>query len=160
VLKADKEHVQSLNINLSAQQSSDEQSGEQQNTGSAFYNSNIGFSNQWKELGLNIFTSVNASWQEAGETQNTTIGPVVSVNKALFEKKLRLSLTGAYNNSYAQSDLTNSVFNCRLSAAYQYKEKHNISFTNAFLTRSTPQDDGSTNKATQLNGTLTYTYQF
>jgi len=160
VLKADKEHVQSLNINLSAQQSSDEQSGEQQNTGSAFYNSNIGFSNQWKELGLNIFTSVNASWQEAGETQNTTIGPVVSVNKALFEKKLRLSLTSAYNNSYAQSDLTNSVFNCRLSAAYQYKEKHNISFTNAFLTRSTPQDDGSTNKATQLNGTLTYTYQF
>ncbi len=78
----------------------------------------------------------------------------------MFEKKLRLSITSAFNNSYSQSDLTNTVFNCRISAAYQYKEKHKISFTNAFLARNTPQDDGSTNKSTQLNGTLTYTYQF
>ncbi|RUA33798.1 MAG: hypothetical protein DSY77_08405 [Bacteroidetes bacterium] len=160
ILKADESRVQSLNLNLSVQQSSDEQSGEEQPTGSKFYNSNLGFSNQWKELGLNIFTSFNASWQEAGEINNTTLGPVLSVNKSMFEKKLRLSLTSAFNNSYAQSNLTNTVFNCRLSAAYQYKEKHNISFTNAFLARNTPQDDGSTNKSTQLNGTLTYTYQF
>lgn len=159
-LKADKSSMQSLSLNLSVQKSSDEQSGEVQQTGSKFYNGNLGFSNQWNDLGLNVFTSVNLSWQEAGEISNTTLGPVISVNKSMFEKKLRLSLTSAFNSSYAQTIVTNSVFNCRLSAAYQYKEKHNISFTNAFLIRSTPQDDGSTSKATQLNGTLTYSYQF
>ncbi|WP_375579093.1 hypothetical protein ABWH96_19075 [Marivirga tractuosa] len=161
VLKATEEKSASLTANLSAQQTTDEQGGEEQNSGSMFYNGNFGYVNQWKPSELSFSASMNVSLQEATEIQNLTVGPVFSVSKSLMEKQLRLSLSSAINNSYNNSQLQNTIFNCRLSATYSLKEKHNFSFTNAFINRKTLGNElsESTIRA-EYNGTLTYSYQF
>jgi hypothetical protein len=161
VLKATEEKSASLTAYLSAQQTIDEQGGEAQNSGSMFYNANLGYVNQWKPLELNVAASMNVSLQESNEMQNLTAGPVLSASKSLFEKQLRLSLSSAINNSYSNSQLQNTIVNCRLSATYSLKEKHNFSFTNAFINRKTLGNElsESTIRA-EYNGTLTYSYQF
>jgi len=161
ILKATEEKSASLTASLSAQQTTDEQGGEEQNSGSIFYNGNLGYVNQWIPLGLNLSASMNASLQEAADRQNLTIGPVFSASKSLLEKQLRLSLSSAINNSYSNSELQNTIFNCRLSATYSLKEKHNFSFTNAFINRKTIGNELSERTIrAEYNGTLTYSYQF
>lgn len=161
VLKATEEKSASLTTNLSAQQTTDEQGGEAQNSGSMFYNGNIGYVNQWKPLELNVSASINVSLQESTDIQNLTVGPVFSASKSLFEKQLRLSLSSTINNSYSNRHLQNTIVNCRLSATYSLKEKHNFSFTNAFINRKTLGNELSDNTIrAEYNGTLTYSYQF
>ncbi|MGM0582254.1 MAG: hypothetical protein ACQETL_16365 [Bacteroidota bacterium] len=161
VLKATEEKSASLTANLSAQQTTDEQGGAEQNSGSMFYNGNLGYVNQWKPLEFNVSASLNVSLQESNDIQNLTAGPVLSASKSLFEKQLKLSLSSAINNSYSNSQLQNTIVNCRLSATYSLKEKHNFSFTNAFINRKTLGNElsESTIRA-EYNGTLTYSYQF
>jgi hypothetical protein len=161
VLKATEEKSSSLTANLSAQQTTDEQGGAVQNSGSMFYNGNFGYVSQWKPTELSFSASMNVSLQEATNMQNLTVGPVLSATKALMEKQLRLSLSSAINNSYSNQQLQNTIINCRLSATYSLKEKHNFSFTNAFINRKTV--GGETSDSTiksEYNGTLTYSYQF
>jgi hypothetical protein len=161
VLKATEEKSTSLTANLSAQQTTDEQGGEAQNSGSMFYNGNLGYVNQWKPLELNVSASMNVSLQESNDMQNLTAGPVLSASKSLFEKQVRLSLSSSINNSYSNSQLQNTILNCRLSATYSLKEKHNFSFTNAFINRKTLGNEVSESTIrAEYNGTLTYSYQF
>lgn len=161
ILKATEEKSASLTANLSAQQTTDEQGGAEQNSGSMFYNGNLGYVNQWKPLELNVSASLNVSLQESNEMQNLTAGPVLSASKSLFEKQLRISLSSAINNSYSNSQLQNTIVNCRLSATYSLKEKHNFSFTNAFINRRTVGNESSESTIrAEYNGTLTYSYQF
>ena len=161
VLKATEEKTASLTANLSAQQTIDEQGGAEQNSGSMFYNGNLGYVNQWKPLELNVSASLNVSLQESNNMQNLTAGPVLSASKSLFEKQLRVSLSSAINNSYSNSQLQNTIVNCRLSATYSLKEKHNFSFTNAFINRKTLGNEVSESTIrAEYNGTLTYSYQF
>ncbi|WMN12699.1 hypothetical protein QYS49_34350 [Marivirga salinae] len=161
ILKSTEKKSASLTANLSAQQTADEQGGAEQNSSSMFYNGNLGYVNQWKPLELNVSASLNVSLQESNNMQNLTAGPVISASKSLFEKQLRVSLSSAINNSYSNSQLQNTILNCRLSATYSLKEKHNFSFTNAFINRKTLRNEvsGSTIRA-EYNGTLTYSYQF
>ncbi|WMN06017.1 hypothetical protein QYS48_31305 [Marivirga arenosa] len=161
LLKATEEKTASLTANLSAQQTTDEQGGEGQNVGSMFYNGNFGYVNQWKPLELNLSASMNVSLQESLEMQNITLGPVLSASKSLMEKQLRLSISTAFNNSYSNSNLQNTIFNARLSATYSLKERHNFSFTNAFINRKSVGNDLNNNSVSaEYNGTLTYSYQF
>jgi len=161
ILKSTEEKSASLTANLSAQQTIDEQGGETQKSGSMFYNGNLGYVNQWKPLELNVSASMNVSLQESNDMQNLTAGPVIAASKSLFEKQLRLSLSSAINNSYSNGKLQNTIINCRLTATYSLKEKHNFSFTNAFINRKTLGNElsKSTIRA-EYNGTLTYSFQF
>lgn len=161
ILKASENITKALNTNLSMQQTSDEQAGEEQPSGSMFYNGNLGLSQQWKSSGFSLFTSFNASWQEAAGMENMTLGPVVSANKALLNKKLRLSFSTAFNQSYSNGQLRNTILNCRLSATMVIKEKHNLSLTNALVTRqTTATEETEAQSFAELNGTLTYSYKF
>ncbi|HET8858813.1 hypothetical protein [Marivirga sp.] len=161
ILKSTEDKSTALTANLSAQQTIDEQGGETQNSGSTFYNGNFGYVNQWKPLELNLSASMNVSLQEALDMQNLTVGPVFSASKSLFEKQLRLSLSLAFNNSYSNSQLQTTIINCRLSATYSLKEKHNFSFTNAFINRKSAGNEVSEGTISAVyNGTLTYSYQF
>lgn len=161
MLKATEEKSTSLMANLSAQQTTDEQGGAEQNSGAMFYNGNMGYVTQWKPLELSLMASMNVSLQQASEMQNLTVGPVLTASKALLEKQLRLSLSAALNNSYSNNSLQTTIFNGRLSATYSLREKHNFSFTNALINRNTVGNESSerTNRA-EYNGTLTYSYQF
>jgi hypothetical protein len=161
MLKATEEKSSSLTANLSTQQTTDEQGGAEQNSGSTFYNGNFGYVSQWKPMELSFSASMNVSLQEATDMQNLTVGPVLSATKSLIEKQLRLSLSSAFNNSYSNQKLQNTIINCRLSATYSLREKHNFSFTNAFINRRTvgSETSDSTIKS-EYNGTLTYSYQF
>ncbi|WP_340153815.1 hypothetical protein [uncultured Marivirga sp.] len=160
VLQATEEKSASLTANLSAQQTTDEQGGEELNSGSMFYNGNFGYVRQWKPSELSFSASMNVSLQEATDMQNLTVGPVLSASKSLFEKQLRLSLSSAVNNSYGNRQLQNTITNCRLSATYSLKEKHNFSFTNAFINRKTRGNEQSEGGiSSEYNGTLTYSYQ-
>lgn len=161
VLKATEEKSSSLTANLSTQQTTDEQGGTEQNSGSMFYNGNFGYVSQWKPTELSFSASMNVSLQEVTDMQNLTVGPVLSATKSLMEKQLRLSLSSAFNNSYGNQQLQNTIINCRLSATYSLKEKHNFSFTNAFINRKTVGSDTSNSTInSEYNGTLTYSYQF
>ncbi|WKV12629.1 hypothetical protein [Marivirga harenae] len=76
--------------NLSAQQTTDEQRGEVQNSGARFYNGNLGYVRQWKPSELRFSASMNVSLQEATDMQNLTVGPVFFRHQIIIREAIAL----------------------------------------------------------------------
>lgn len=161
-----KQKAQSLNANFSYQQSDDKQGGVAQNSGSKFYNTNLGYSMQQREAGWSFNVSINASRQESALSKSTTLGPVAAFNKTLLDKKLRMSLSSAFNAAFRNGKAGNQVLNVRANGNYNINKHHHVNLALAFINRkdlsntSGTSADNANTAFSELTGTLTYSYNF
>jgi hypothetical protein len=93
-----------LNINLSLQDSYDEQAGVvAKGNSSQFYNLVASYMYSKIPKNINISGGFNATYNTIGKNNSITAGPTLMLNKAFFNKKLRANISGAYNVSVQQS---------------------------------------------------------
>ena len=118
----------SLLANLSFMESSEEQQASPQATNSTFISSQIGYRQQSKQLGLEFNTLLNLQINRNLFSFMEVLGPLVSISKFWFERKLRSSFSAAFNRvinrlESPEGNLTtnNHTLNLRLIAAYQVK---------------------------------------
>jgi hypothetical protein len=156
ILKADKEKSKMLNVNLSFQDSYDEQGGVV-STGNAsqFYNLAANYTSVKVAQNFNLSGGLNATYNTIGTNKMITAGPTVAAGKLFFDKKLRTNVSVSYNMSMQQKQMLQQVVAGRFTAGYTWKKKHQLGLNGVFMRRvikGVPGKDFST--------TFSYAYSF
>ena len=149
---------QTLSMNLSAQNSADEQNGEAQGTGTTFLNANASWSLQLVPQQMGFTTAFNASRSEAAEIETLTFGPTAAINQSFLKKKLKTTLSVSYNQTRSAGEVLNQVLNARINGAYVFKEKHNFNLSVVFLNRGV--SGANQTPFSEYTTTFSYSYSF
>ncbi len=158
-LKATKEQRQFIFINVSIQDAAEKQSQVTENSGSQFYNVNTSYSLSFIPTNLTLSFTYNINQNKIPSMDLFTHGPTASVNKALLERKLRLTLSTSYNTTSLEGKTQNSVTNIRSNISYLLAKKHNFGLSLMAVNRNTRIESGPTG-FTEYTGTLSYNYSF
>ena len=159
ILSADKERRQNLNLNLTFQDASDEQGGVEQNSGNQFYMANAAYSLSLVPRNLTITGAFNYNENKTANINSMTLGPTLAVSKTLMERKMRVSISTSWNESYTNGDKVSRVANLRINGGYSIKKKHNFNLSMVTVNRETDSESGA-NAFTEFTGTLGYSYSF
>jgi hypothetical protein len=158
-LGRNKNKRQTISMNLTVQDAADKQGGVPQNSGLRFYNLNSSYSLSLTPQSLTVSTSFNLSVSDGATSKSRTLGPTVSLTKQFFQKKLRTTASASYNQSYANSLLTGSILNGRLSGNVTIKKKHSLNLSSVVVNRSSMQE-GAAKSFTEFTATMGYAYSF
>lgn len=150
---------QNLGLHVSYQDAADEQGGVPQNSGTQFYNANMMYSFFLVPENLTISASLNATLNEGAGLNSKTYGPILSLAKMFFDKKLRTSLSTSYNNTFTNGRRMNVIMSNRLSGAFSIKKKHNLNVTLAVVNRKNQVEEGNSSFI-EFTGNLGYSYSF
>ncbi len=153
-LKATKKVKSGLALAGTLQQTGDANGQEAVTSNSRIYNGSLSYSHQYtkKQLSLSTGTNLNVTELETGDIQ--LVGLTLAINKAMFEKKLKTSLSTSANNSYIAGGLQGQVYAVRSSAAYTLKKSHGFNMNVVWLHR----DSGSS--FSEFTATFGYRYNF
>lgn len=158
-LKATKEQRQFIFINVSIQDAAEKQSQVTENSGSKFYNVNTSYSLSFIPTNLTLSFTYNINQNKIPNMDLFTHGPTASVNKALMDRKLRLTLSTSHNVTSLEGKKQNSVLNIRSNVSYLMAKKHNFGLSLMAVNRNTRIESGPTG-FTEYTGTLSYSYSF
>ena len=153
------EKKQNVNFNLTVQDAADKQGDLPQNSGMRFYNVNTAYALNIVPKNMTISVSFNATLNDGQDIDTKTYGPVASVNRSFFEKKLRTTLSATYNNTYSNGEHVSKIVNGRFSASISLKKKHNLNLSTVIVNRGS-QVEGASKSFTEFTGTLGYSYSF
>jgi hypothetical protein len=156
MLRSDTVKSKILNINLSFQDSYDEQGGIiSKGNASQFYNLAISYSIVLIPKNLNIGYGFNGTYNTIGINNMITAGPSVMIGKLFFDKKLRTNLSVAYNVSMQQKVKQQQVVSGRYTVGYTVFKKHQINLNGVYMHRTIKDKPGQ-----DFSTTLSYSYSF
>jgi len=150
---------QFISVNFSLQDAAEQQSQVEQNSGSRFYNINTTYSVNFAPSELTLSFSYNANQNRGVTSDLITHGPSATANKSLLQRKLRVTLGGAFNHSVSEGKTINQILNLRSAAGYVLAKKHNINLGIVMVNRHSKGNTGPQSFA-EFTGTLTYSYSF
>lgn len=159
ILGKSEERKQNLNVNLSYQQTAEEQGGEQQGGGNRFYNVNSSYSMNFQPQTLTVSLSGNVNISEASMNESLIYGPSLSARKSIDSKDISLMASVSYNVSEVNNKLNSTVLNFRLGANYTLVEKHQFNLNVTAVNRYTPQNE-TQQQYQELVAELGYSYNF
>lgn len=155
--KKTEKQVQRINLNASYQESADRQGGiSLPGNVSRFVNGAVGHSIQFVPQGVSITSSINASYNYGGASESYTVGPMLGATASFFKKTLTTGLSSSYNVNIDGSTIRARVFNCRVSAAYRIKKKHNLNAGMIWQNRNITDKK----KTDAITTTVAYSYSF
>jgi len=131
-----KDNKQFLNLNLSSQLAANEQAGNP-NSGSAFYNGILSYTISMAPRDLSLSAAINGNYTEMPNANNSMVGPVISMNKLLYKKTLRLTGSLAWNQVFQNSQVSATILNARILASYLFRKKHNFNMGLVGLQKAT-----------------------
>jgi hypothetical protein len=160
-----KENPQSIMLNTSFQNSSDQASYKGGGQKSDFLSANLSYSYAIAPSNFTMALSANMYRTQSPGLQTTFWGPTVSLTKAFLEKTLRLSMATTYNqtatNGAAQ---TSPIINNRLSLNYAPKPKDGNggrqTFSFGLNTLKKLEEIANQPAFTEMTGTINYTHTF
>lgn len=156
ILRADKDKTKMLNINLSFQDTYDEQGGiVSKGNSSQLYNLASSYSSVKQATGFNFSAGLNATYNTIGINNIITAGPTVLCGKLLLHKLLRTSVALAYNTSIQHKVKEQEVFSSRFTAGYTLYKKHQLNLNGVYMKSKSKGKPGS-----DFSVTISYAYSF
>ncbi len=159
VLSNSEDARQNLNVNMSYQEASEEQGDVPVNAGTRFYNFNTGYSYSMVPVSLTLVAAFNAGINTSPDLKTNTYGPTFSISKLMFEKKLRNTLSTAYNKTYNNGYAVNRILSLRGNSSLRIKKRHNINLNITYMNRKLNRTDGP-DHANEFIATLGYSVGF
>jgi hypothetical protein len=157
IVSTSKERPQSLNLNFNFQDAFDEQSGiVTKGNSSQFFNFAGSYSYASVPKAFNVATAFNATYNTVGTNNTVMLGPTVSANKQLFDKRVRTGASVTYNTTINNKSNQNQVMSFRMNSAYVFKKKHNISLTGVGMINRIPGKP----MRRDMTVTVAYNYSF
>lgn len=156
LIKSKKDKSQNLNINLTQQIATSDQSGQVQNSGTQFYNANVAYSFKTKKIGA-ISITTNGNLNKTQQFNTISLAPGINYSKSIKEK-LQITLGSSFSQFFQGNSITKSVSNYRINLAYTLKKSHQFSLNGIYL-NSKPFSNIQ-QKINELTITLTYGYRF
>ena len=139
-----------LILSLNAQDATDNQ-----NNSSTFYSFNLG--EQMKLLGqwqVAITASYNRNF--SNQIENTSIGPVMNLNRSFKEGKMRSSFSAAFLKSFTGDILQSEVINMSLTNSLKIAKKHAFGVNLYYLKNNQLGEQGK--KFSEMRGMVNYNY--
>ncbi len=156
IMEASKERAKVFNINLSLQDSYDEQAGiVSKGNSSQFYNLATNYTYSKIPKSTNVSVGVNATYNTIGKGKTITAGPSLMYSKLLFNKKLRTSCMGAYNINVQKSTSKQTVMTSRINANYTLLKKHQFGWNATYMFRNLNGKSGN-----DISTSINYSYSF
>jgi hypothetical protein len=153
--------MQTIMVSGNVQDATDKQGGQASvNSGSRFYNSFLTYMLALQEKQLSVSFSLNYSKVISSLNTTDIVGPVVSLNKMLLNKKMRLSAASAFNKTMVHGGSGTNVYSLRLNSSYQAGNGHQLQLSCSTMRKSTAESVGDTGKGKDLVIMLGYSYQF
>ena len=143
ILNESKERCQNLSMNFSYQETTDLRGGEEQDSGSKYYNINSSYVINLVPQGLTVSLSGNANISRSPTIHNFIFGPSASVRKSFLDNKMSTHLTSSYNNAKVNGSLASRIFNLRLGGSYTLKDAHQFSINMTGISRFSPKNETS-----------------
>lgn len=149
----------SLNFTTNYQTAASIQEGTAPKVRSDFYNFIAGYSQFIKQSSLNISASLCTNLNHAtGSPTAITAGPVFSVSKSLLDKKLKVTLSSAFNLTAMDWSQTSRNWNFRVGGTYTLLKKHNIAMNVMAFQQNNSK--GTIAQKSDLSATVGYNYNF
>lgn len=156
ILRSDKEKSRLLNINLSFQDSYDEQGGIiSKGNASQFYNLALSYTSNRLASGASMAYGFNATYNTIDTNQLITAGPTLMYGQPLFGKKLKANFAATYNVSLQQQVKLQEIITGRLNATYTLFKKHQLALNSVWMKRIARGKPGE-----DISSTFTYSYSF
>jgi hypothetical protein len=159
VIKNTEKNRQNMSLNLSRQTSADKQGGLDTTGSSKFYNAGASYMYSLVPINLTITAGLNMNVNDAPGMKSTTLGPTIALNKMMFKRKLRNSVSFSYNRAYTNGDVMMRVLNLRASSSCRIGKRHNLSLGLVMMNRKTGINT-SPKKITEFIATLGYSMSF
>jgi hypothetical protein len=151
--------MQNIMLSTNMQQASNRQ-GEHavENLGSTFYNSFSTYMISLVPKQISVSFSFNYSKVVSALYTTDILGPVVSVNKMLLNKKMRVNASGAANRTITDVGARTNIFTTRISSSYQAGNGHQFQVTSSMLRKSS--NDEKQRNGNDFTIMIGYNYQF
>ncbi|WP_109833254.1 hypothetical protein [Reichenbachiella versicolor] len=107
--------------------------------------------------GWSISTSATYNDNRAAAFSNVTTGPVLTINKSLWEKKVNASISANMMYSYLNKQLTDKIYNLRNTYSLRLGEKHNFSASIFYLNKEALGENKT--KVQEIRGNIGYSYR-
>lgn len=146
---------QNANFSVNYQQAADQQSDNPSHVGNRFINGMAGYSVGLTKSNLNLSAMLNYSHNKADSMVTVLVGPTFGVRKAVFNKKINLSLSVSYNSTTMNSQKQAGVFITRFSTSYNLQKRHIFDLGVMLANRN-----NYTRSSTATEGTITFTYRY
>lgn len=150
---------QNINIQLTCQDAADRQGETERNSATRFYNFSAGYAMSFIPANMNVAISFNTTINRGAHFQSRMIGPTAVVSRTFFQRKLRTTLSSAYNRTYSHGPSINTIFNTRLNGALTVRNKHSVNLSTVMVKRITGTESVG-KRFTELTATLGYAYSF
>lgn len=148
----------SLIATITYLESHDVQSGISQPSSSDFYTFNGGYRHALNSLGLSLSLMMNLQYNTTSTYNTSLIGPSFMISKLLLERKLRSSVSLAYNTVRTRETLAGQTLNVRFLGNYRFLDKHNVNLSLIAVNRSGGQSEVLS--SAEFTGMLGYNYSF
>jgi hypothetical protein len=137
VMADDKERPKNLNLNLSFQDSYDDQGGVvAKGNASQFYNFAGSYSVSNIKKNLSVAYSMNATYNTVGKNDVVTWGGTINYNKGFFKNTFKTNASLTYNRSSGAGNVATEVGIARITCTYVLLKKHNLSLNSTWMLRS------------------------
>lgn len=138
-LRSDDSKKQSINIIASVQAAADRQSDVVQNSGTVFYNVNGTYSVSGQS-GTTFAVSFNGSLNRSEATESLIIGPMISISRAFFEKKLKANFSTNYLKT-TDKETSSTIVTSRLGGSVKLVKRSNLNMNLSALHRQMQSKD-------------------
>lgn len=156
ILRSDKEKSKILNVNLSFQDSYDEQGGIiSKGNASQFYNLSLNYTSVRVPKNFNLSGGLNATYNTIGTNDMITAGPTVMIGKLFLDRKLRTNFSASYNMTVQQKELMQKIIAGRFTAGYTLLKKHQLNLNGVYMYRVIKGKPGK-----DFSTTFSYAYSF
>jgi hypothetical protein len=152
--------VQNVMLSGNMQQASNRQ-GEHTvaNSGSTFYNSFATYMMSLLQQQISLSLSINYS-KVASVYDTDIFGPVMSVNKMLLNKKVRLNASAAANRTTTKLGAETNILTTRISSSYQAGKGHQFQLTSSVMRKTSHTQDDKVLYGNDFTIMVGYNYQF
>ncbi|NJN28297.1 MAG: hypothetical protein HC819_21170 [Cyclobacteriaceae bacterium] len=114
---------QQLAFNTALQVSGFSGHGSEQNPGSTFLSNTLSYGLNIPDKSLNFAASVSSYTQEYGHGSSKSIGPTLSLGKAVMNKQLKSTLALSYNRARQEEKPASQIYSARWNISFQSSHK-------------------------------------
>ncbi len=145
-------------LNVAYQVANNTRSSSTQNNNSKFYNGNLSYRYTIVPKNVGVSLGVNANQSELSTISTFSLGPTASINKSMFKKTLRSSISGSYSDVYNNGKNLSKVLNVAFNNSYVLKKKHTFMLNAVIINRQA--NTAAAQKFTEYTCTVGYTFVF
>ena len=153
-----KEKKKGITLNLAYQVAKNTQSAGSQNNDSKFYNGNLSYRYTITPKNVGLSIGVNGNQSELSTVNTFSVGPTASVNKSMFKKTLRSTISSSYSNVFNNGKNTSRVLNISFNNSYVLFKKHSFMLNAVIINREATSL--TVQKFTEYTCTVGYTLVF